>query len=524
MARMIRSDQAIILGIKLTTKFENDSTTDHIFKLGDVIEGLRYVVDGELVTLSGRLAAINYSVASKSSFIKSKPTNTLIKDVTITSIDIDCSTEYNSNIITVPVEEIVEWEEEKDVARMLYEPMFYVTLTLNYSDRSSKFVDVTIGDRFDAVKVFNPSDPSNLITGIYTVKTFSYNISNRTFELTGIVFEDNEGNTIIAEFDNIFGLNELYTYEAEDITTAIQAATSLANGDALVISSALDNTSGSAPIAIKNVQNVVVTMNADITNANSSATQFSVNNSSVTFSGEGKFKTNTPYDKNHASTVLKIEGSSDVVFNGSGCDSALENPDQGQFGVGVFDNAKVTVNSGNFKAGWYAICENGNYAGSEITINDGTFVSTGDYALYFPANAERVINGGEFAGVAGCVAMNNGKLTINGGTFAGGTGTLVTTQYSNDGTYTLQNKTAVINVNAKYGNCVVRITGGKFITADDETAPVVAIASNSSYTIDVQVSGGLFSSKFDESLLAEGYTFTEEKNSDGFYEVVAIEE
>jgi len=270
-----------------------------------------------------------------------------------------------------------------------------------------------------------------------------------------------------------------------------------------------------------NCREISIKMNSDIMTTNSGSSQMQITNSSATFSGEGKFKTNTPYDNNHSSTVLKIGTGSEVTFNGSGCSTDLEDVDKGQFGIGVFGDAKVTVNSGDFEAGWYAFAENGTQTGSLITINDGTFVSKGDYTLYFPANAERVINGGSFAGVAGCVAMNNGKLTINDGTFVGGSGSLVTTEYSQDGTYTLQNKVAVININAKYGNCEVRITGGKFITSDD-TAPVVAIATNSNYTIDVQVSGGLFSAKFDEALLAEGYKFTEEKNSDGFYEVVAI--
>ena len=521
MARMIRSDQEIILGVKFTTKFEDNSVAEHVFKIGDVIENLRYILDGEIVTISGKLSNINYSVASRSTFNKSNPTNTLIKDVTITSIDIDASSEYNSNIISVPVEEVVEWEDEKDVARMVFEPMFYVTLTLNYSDRSSKFADVTIGDRFNAVKIFNPSDPANLITGIYTVKAFIYTISNRTFTLTGIVFEDDSGKTVSADFNYVFGLNEVYTYEPEDVASAIEAISKLADGDTITFSAAIDNSSESGAIAINGVKDVAINMAADITTANSGTSQMLITNSSVTFSGEGKFKTNTPYDRNHGTTVLKIGAGSEVTFNGSGCSTALEDVDKGQFGIGVFDDAKVTVNSGDFEAGWFSFAENGNCSGSLLIINDGTFVSKGDYTLYFPANAEREINGGSFAGVAGCVAMNNGKLTINGGTFVGGSGSLVTTEYSQDGTYTLQNKVAVININAKYGDCEVRITGGKFITSDD-ASPVVAVATNSSYTLDVQISGGQFSAKFDEALLAEGYTFSEEKNADGFYEVVAV--
>ena len=522
MARMFRSDQEVILGIKFTTKFEDGSGVEHIFKVGDTIKDLRYILDGEIVTLSGRLTKVNYSVASRSTFNRNNPTNTLIKDATITSIDIDASSEYNSNIINVPIEEVVEWEDEKNVARVLYEPMFYVTLTLNYSDRSSKFADITVGDRFNNVKIFNASDPENLITGVYSVKAFAYTIANRAFTLTGIVFEDDAGKRVIADFNYIFGLNEIYTYEPEDVAAAIQAVSSLADGDRFIISNTLDNSSESGAINISGLKDISVVMNSDIITTNAGSSQFVVNNSSVTFSGDGKFKTNTPYDSIHSSGVMKIQGTSEVVFNGTGCATALEDVDKGQFGIGVFNESKVTINSGDFEAGWYAISENGSHSGSEIVINGGTFISKGDYTLYFPARATRVINGGSFAGVAGCIAMNNGSLSITGGTFVGGSGTLVTTEYSQDGTYTLQNKTAVVNINAKYGDCVVRITGGKFITSDD-AAPVVAVATNSSYTIDVQISGGLFSAKFDEGLLVEGYKFTDEKNSDGFYEVVAAE-
>ena len=47
MARLIKNTQKAVLGIRLTTVMETEASVKE-FKIGDIIEGLRYVVDGDV--------------------------------------------------------------------------------------------------------------------------------------------------------------------------------------------------------------------------------------------------------------------------------------------------------------------------------------------------------------------------------------------------------------------------------------------------------------------------------------------
>ena len=79
----------------------------------------------------------------------------------------------------------------------------------------------------------------------------------------------------------------------------------------------------------------------------------------------------------------------------------------------------MTVNDGEFKAGWYCLSGNGSKTtkDSVTTINGGYFLSISDYALYHPHTGKLVINGGTIKGAAGALAVNAGTIEINGGTF-----------------------------------------------------------------------------------------------------------
>ena len=124
--------------------------------------------------------------------------------------------------------------------------------------------------------------------------------------------------------------------------------------------------------------------------------------------------------------------------------------DNGQFGIGAYDNSKVTINGGTVESGWYAIAGNGSgVQTTAITINGGTLVSTSDYAIYHPQFGTLTINDGAIVyGAAGAIAMKRGNLVVNGGTLTskgiGDTGTW------GDGTGNLGK--AALNFCAPYGD------------------------------------------------------------------------
>ena len=120
MARLINNSTETSIKVSIETLFENGTSSVKTYAIGDVIEGLRYVENGEIVTVSGKLTNINYSVASKSAFNKNNPVDTTREDITIKSITIDASTMYNAKTVTILMEEIIEDEGVEDVQQILY--------------------------------------------------------------------------------------------------------------------------------------------------------------------------------------------------------------------------------------------------------------------------------------------------------------------------------------------------------------------------------------------------------------------
>ena len=520
MARLISNTKEMVLGVKIITVFEDGRTTERLFRTGDIVENLRYVSNNDISIVSGKITGIGYSVANKITFNKNNPTDTLTDDIAPVSFTIDASKEYESNIVTVPLNEVVEWEDETDVARMKYGVSVAYKMKMRYSDNSVKELNIEVGDSFNNVRIMNPNDLGNDITGKFTVEAFAYSLESKRLVINGLVLRGEDDSLITANTNYILSLNEVYVHALEDTNDIASTVAELADGDTLNVSVAIDNSSESGGIVINGKKDITVKMDADYTTANSNGSNLTVQNSSVTFAGTGVFKASAPYDSAHSTTVIKLAAGSDVTFNGSGIDTVLEDANKGHFGVGVFDNANVTFNAGDFNAGWYSLATNGGSqnrdACGNITINGGKFTSAYDFCLYFPANDVYTINGGTFDGPAGCVSINAGELYINGGTFSTtGEGSKTTEVYSSDGTY--NSIASCLNLNARYNDVKCRITGGTFISGNNEVA---VITIGAAHNTDLKISGGYFSAPIiNEDWLEEGYSCTKQKNSDGLYYV-----
>ena len=516
MARLISSQRSMVLGINLQTIFEDGSVVDHSFKTGDVVENLRYVKNGEIETISGKIVNIDYTMAARLTWNKNNPSDTLANDMTINSITVDASTQYESNLVLVPAKEILEWDGEENVKRMMYKPFVSYIMKMNYSNRTSQTANIQIGDTFNSVRIMVPTDIGNDVVGEFSILAFAYKVENKKAVITGIAFKNVEtGQVVVADLDYILALNEIFTFDVTDSTGFLAVLNDVADGDTVIVSSTLDLTDGNA-ISVVGKKMVLDTGSSDITCASSSSSGISVGaGSKVTITGSGKFVSTTPYDSSHSTGVLRVQGGGEVVFNGGGVSAVIpEDPvNKGQFGVTVYDDSKLTVNNGDFRAGFYAISGNGTSRTPDglITINDGTFVSVADYAIYHPQAGKLIINGGLIDGAAGALAANNGTIEINGGTFqTNGTGD--TGDWS-DGTGGLGN--ACLNLNGKYGPVSCTITGGRFKT----TGEAIMIATGSKNPVTLSISGGEFSSKPEDEWIAPGCVVSSTPNADGFYVV-----
>ena len=514
MARLINNSTETSIKVSIETLFENGTSSVKTYAIGDVIEGLRYVENGEIVTVSGKLTNINYSVASKSAFNKNNPVDTTREDITIKSITIDASTMYNAKTVTISMEEIIEDEGVEDVQQILYYPEVAFSMDLYYSNRSHQHIDIQVGDTFNNVKILNPTTMVD-ITGEFTVVAFIYKAVKGALTVTAVVFRSIDGSsTVNTELKYILALNEIYTYEAnttEGLTTAI---TNAADGDTVDVSDDIDVSTGALAITGKNI-----TLNlgdSKLSGGNSANAGLKIQNGTVVVNG-GVLESTQNYSSTAGAGLLEVGEGGKLILNDTTMDAVRENPvDNGHFGLTLMGNGSATINSGDYKAGWY--CTSGNGArtteDSVLTINGGTFQSVADYALYLPHPGKTIVNGGTIKGAAGAIAMNNGYLEINGGEFeTAGNGD--TGEWS-DGTSGLAN--AALNINARYGDCTVKITDGVFKCAGDS----VIIATGTNHNVKITVTGGQFSTPIDASFIAAGYACSSVVNENGLYYVYKL--
>lgn len=232
----------------------------------------------------------------------------------------------------------------------------------------------------------------------------------------------------------------------------------------------------------------------------------------------GKIYAETPYQYGVYDKPLVYVGSKGEFVMESGHIYSVipeKTADNGQFGIGAYDNSTVTINGGTVESGWYAIAGNGSgVQTTAITINGGKLVSTSDYAIYHPQFGTLTINDGAVVyGAAGAIAMKRGNLVVNGGTMTskgiGDTGNW------GDGTGNLGN--AALNFCAPYGDVTAIIKGGT-ITAEGD-AVLIDAQPTEGKEVSLAISGGTFSSDVSK-YCAAGFTAT--PNADGTYGITHV--
>lgn len=232
----------------------------------------------------------------------------------------------------------------------------------------------------------------------------------------------------------------------------------------------------------------------------------------------GKIYAETPYQYGVYDKPLVYVGSKGEFVMESGHIYSVipkKTADNGQFGIGAYDNSTVTINGGTVESGWYALAGNGSgVQTTAITINGGTLVSTSDYAIYHPQFGTLTINDGAVVyGAAGAIAMKRGNLVVNGGTLTskgiGDTGNW------GDGTGNLGK--AALNFCAPYGDVAATIKGGT-ITAEGD-AVLIDAKPTAGKTVTLAIEGGTYSSDVSK-YCSPGFTAT--PNADGTYGITHV--
>ena len=330
-------------------------------------------------------------------------------------------------------------------------------------------------------------------------------------------------NSVAEEKDGVYVVTTYYAQVGETKYATLQKAADAATaGQTVTVLNDVDMTTD-GNLTVNEGKNIVLDMNGhSIKGANADYKNILVSGKLTLKDSKenstGKIYAETPYQYGVYDKPLVYVGSKGELVMESGHIYSVipeKTADNGQFGIGAYDNSKVTINGGTVESGWYAIAGNGSgVQTTTITINGGTLVSTADYAIYHPQFGTLTINDGAVVyGAAGAIAMKRGNLVVNGGTMTskgiGDTGNW------GDGTGNLGK--AALNFCAPYGDVAATIKSGT-ITAEGD-AVLIDAKPTAGKTVTLAIEGGTYSSDVSK-YCAAGFTAT--PNSDGTYGITKV--
>jgi hypothetical protein len=220
-----------VVGLMRTTHTD-DSFEDFIIQAGNNIEGLRYVENEEVKTVSGRITAVRCSCQKVTRVNVNSPVDYFANDVKIVDIVIDASSEYQSKIITIPAREIVEFKGVENVKSVHVHGHAIVDMDITYSDDTVEHQSLEVGDYLeDAVIMTKPGKPD--ITGNFKVAAFAYQAKANYPDITGVylVGDTKEAGKHLVKFGDFIQFVEVPKVEiaVPDSLASIAAALNLAD-------------------------------------------------------------------------------------------------------------------------------------------------------------------------------------------------------------------------------------------------------------------------------------------------------
>ena len=209
MARMIKNTEAQDISCKVITRFSNGTSSTKKISVGDVVEGLRYVANGEVISVTGKVTAITTTISKATKVDTKNPVDYFATDVVVKTITIDASEQYESKIVNVPAKEIVEDEGVTDVVKVEVEPTVRVTMDMAYTDGTIVNQDLEVGDVVTDLVMMAGTPGKPDITGDYKIKAFYYSVNKSVPSITGAYLVPLTGGTaIIGLFKNFISFVE----------------------------------------------------------------------------------------------------------------------------------------------------------------------------------------------------------------------------------------------------------------------------------------------------------------------------
>ena len=418
MARLVDLNITQNIGAKIIVRFSNGSINEIILNVGDIVNGLRWVEDEEVKSITGRVSKIHTACLSTTKVNITSPKDYFTEDVRVSTIVVDYSTEYESKLITVNAKEIVEFKGQTGVVKVDVIPYPTLNMEFIYSDDTIVNNTVAIEDFIkNAVIMTEAKKPD--ITGDFIVKAFQYTVNLNKISITGFyLYNKNIGN-ILAKLEKFVSFNKVPKTDITDSSSLSGIATALELEDEVAVSLDVD-----VEIPIRDDGKITTVMIGDgktvdlNLNGHSITTQayaFYINGGTLNISdnsGNGVIKATIP---NKAYPAV-------FVANGGTCN--MES--------GTIDTTDVDDSGDNVNWLYGVVCS-----------GDGVFNMTG---------GEMII------GAASGISITNGTASGEGARFTIG-GDAVITSKECAAIYLADNKSVVIKDNAVINGGIVARMG-----------------------------------------------------------------
>ena len=239
MSRLVDLNITQNIAAKIVVRFSSGSINETILNVGDVIEGLRWVEDEEVKSITGRVSKIHTACLSVTKVNVNSPKDNFNKDVRVTSIVVDYSTEYESKLVTVDAKEVVEFEGQTDVVKVDVIPYPTVDMEFIYSDDTVVTNTVAIGDLIKDAVIMTELKKAD-ITGDFFVKAFQYNVNLNKINITGFYLYNQEVGYILAKLEKFISFNKVPKTDITDSASLSSIAAALELEDEVSISVDVD--------------------------------------------------------------------------------------------------------------------------------------------------------------------------------------------------------------------------------------------------------------------------------------------
>lgn len=223
---------------------------------------------------------------------------------------------------------------------------------------------------------------------------------------------------------------------------------------------------------------------------------------------------------NYSAIIVQNSGSSVTIEEGAVVKGTVTVTKQAEATIaGTVDVSDVT-------GCYYAVAGNGTTGAGDtkITIKNTAVIKSGsDVAIFHPQSGTLTVEGGTISGYGG-IQMCSGDLVITGDPTITATGSDNTANKTGDGGIPDGAAISIVNRDYPGGTPTVEITGSPTVTATSGVDAVQAYTWSNSEKSEwaeagdfVNISGGVYSTKPEEALLAEGYVANLVEDESGNY-------